>query len=153
MMRVEMSREFSVPLKQGYDYLMDVKTLPEWRSGLIEVIEPESASWHMPGDRMRLAYRVLGRRVETECTLGENKETELVRFSTRTPGLPSVHESWHYTPKGQDAFEVKVIQETEEAESFFGKAIDRMLLPRVIEKDLARTLDNLEDMFSMGVPD
>ena len=152
-MRVEMSREFSVPLKQAYDYLMDIKTIPDWRVGVIEMIEPEWASWHMPGDRMRLAYRVLGRRVESECTLEENKEAELVRFTTRTPRLPSVHESWHYTPKGQDAFELKVIQETEEAESFFGKVIDRMLLPRVIEKDLARTLDNLEDMFSMGVPD
>jgi len=152
-MRVEMTHEYPVPLKKGYDYLMDIKTLPQWRSGLIEVINPESTSWHMPGDRMRVAYRVLGRRVEAECTLGENREAELVRFTTRAPGLPSVSESWHYMPKGGEAFAVKVIQETEEATNFFGNTIDRMLLPRVVEKDLARTLDNLADIFSVGVPD
>ncbi len=69
------------------------------------------------------------------------------------PGLPTLHETWQYSPKGENAFEIKVIQETEEATSFFGKAIDRMLLPRVLEKDLVRTLDNLTDIFSVGIPD
>lgn len=152
-MRVEMTHEYPVSLKEGYDYLMDVKCLPQWRSGLIEVIHPETTSWHTPGDRMRVAYMVLGRRVEAECTMEENREGEYVRFTTRTPGLPSVAETWHYTPEGDDAFAVRVIQETEEGTSFFGNTIDRMLLPRVIEKDLTRTLDNLADIFSVGVPD
>lgn len=152
-MRVEMSREFPVPVKLAYDYLTDPKAFPDWRFGVIEVIDPESASWSTPGDRVRMGYRILGRRVDTECTLDEVKAAELYRFTARTPGMPTVHESWHYLPKGEDAFELKVIQETEGATSFFGKAIDRTLLPRVVEKDLGRTLDNLEDIFSLGVPD
>ncbi len=152
-MRVEMSRDFPVPLKQGFDYLMDITSLPDWRFGVIEVIHPEETSWSSAGDRLRVAYRLLGRRVESECELDEINEVELVRFTARTPGLPTVHETWQYSPKGENAFGIKVIQETEEATSFFGKAIDRMLLPRVLEKDLNRTLDNLQDIFSMGVPD
>jgi hypothetical protein len=152
-MRVEMTHEYPVPLKRAYDYLMDVKSIPQWRNSLIEVINPERTSWHAPGDRMRVAYMVLGRRVEAECTLEENREAELVRFTTRAPGLPSVSECWEYTAKGDDACAVKVTQETEEGTSFFGSTIDRMLIPRVVEKDLNRTLDNLADIFSIGVPD
>lgn len=152
-MRVEMTHEYPVPLKKGYDYLMDIKAIPDWRTGLIEVIDPATASWHTPGDRMRVAYRVLGRRVEAECTLDENREAEYVAFTTRSPGLPTVSETWHYEPISDDALSVRVVQETEEGTNFFGKTIDRLLLGRVIEKDLARTLDNLEDIFSVGVPD
>jgi hypothetical protein len=152
-MRTEMSRQFSVPLKQAYDYLMDPKRIPEWRVGVIEMIDPESAFWHAAGDHIKLAYRLLGRRVESECILDEVKEHELVRYTVHTPGLPVLHEAWHYSPMGEDALAVRVVQESEEASSFFGKAIDRMVLPRVLEKDLTHALDNLEDIFSVGVPD
>lgn len=152
-MRVELSREFSIPLKQGYDYLMDYKLFPAWRVGMIEILEPEHAAWSKAGDGFRFAYHLLGRRIEGQCVLEELREAELVRYTATIPGLPSVHETWHYRATGDDSFEVRSVQETEESTNFFGKVVDRMLLPRAIEKDLNRTLDNLEDIFSMGIPD
>lgn len=152
-MRVELSREFPISLKSGYDYLMDPKLFPAWRVGMIEILDLEHATWSKAGDGFRFAYRLLGRRVEGECILDELREAELVRFTATIPGVPKVHESWHYRAIDEDSFELKSVQETEEATSFFGKAIDGMLLPRVIERDLTRTLDNLDDIFSMGVPD
>jgi hypothetical protein len=152
-MRTEMRREFPVPLQLGFDYLADPKRFPEWRFGVIELIDPETALWQAAGDKVHLAYRLLGRRVVSECTIDEIRAYELVRLTARTPGVPTLHETWIHAARGEDAFEVNVIQESEEATTFFGKAIDRMLLPRVIEKDLERTLDNLEDIFAVGVPD
>jgi hypothetical protein len=152
-MRVELSREFPIPLKQGYDYLMDPNLFSAWRVGMIEILDPQQPAWNTPGDRFRFAYRLLGRRVEGECVLEELKEAALVRFTATLPGLPTVHEAWHYRPIDDDSFELKSVQETEEATNFFGKVVDRTLLPRAIERDLRRTLDNLEDIFSMGVPD
>lgn len=152
-MRTEMSRQFPVPLKQAYDYLIDPKKIPEWRVGVIEMIEPESALWQTAGDRIKLAYRLLGRRVESECVLDEVKEHELVRLTAHTPGVPTLHETWLYSPIGEEALALKVVQETEEATTFLGKTIDRMVLPRILEKDLKRTLDNLEDIFTYGLPD
>jgi hypothetical protein len=152
-MRVELSREFPIPLKQGYDYLMDPNLFSSWRVGMIEILDPEHAAWNAPGDRFRFAYRLLGRRIEGECALDELREAELVRFTATMPGLPTVHEAWHYKAIDDNSFELKSVQETDEATNFFGKVIDRTLLPRVIERDLERTLDNLDDIFSMGVPD
>ncbi|MDH3398333.1 MAG: SRPBCC family protein [Acidimicrobiia bacterium] len=152
-MRVELSREFPIPLKQGYDYLMDPKLFSAWRVGMIEILDPDHAAWSQAGDRFRFAYRLLGRRVEGECVLDELQEGELVRYTASIPGLPKVHETWRYRATGESSFELKSVQETEESTSFFGKAIDRMVFPRAIERDLKRTLDNLEDIFSMGVPD
>lgn len=152
-MRVELSREFPIPLKQAYDYLMDPSLIPAWRVGMIEILDPEHAAWNTPGDRFRFAYRLLGRRIEGVCVLDELQEAELVRFTASIPGLPTVHEAWYYRPIDNDSFELKTVQETDEATNFFGKVIDSTLLPQVIRRDLERTLDNLEDIFSMGVPD
>ena len=152
-MRVEMSRVFPAPLKQGYDYLMDWRMIPGYRAGVIEIVNPQTTAWSKTGDSMRLAYRVLGRRIESDCTLNEVREGEMTSFTARTPGLPTVRETWRYAPEGEDSFSVTVVQETGEASSFFGKVIDRTLLARVVEKDLARSLDNLEDIFSVGVPE
>jgi hypothetical protein len=152
-MRVELTREFPIPLKQGYDYLMDYKLFPAWRVGMIEILDPERAAWSKAGDGFRFAYRLLGRRIEGECVLDELREADLVRFTATVPGLPKVHETWHYRATGDDSFELNSVQETGEATNFFGKVIDRTLFPRAIERDLRRTLDNIEDIFSMGVPD
>lgn len=152
-MRVEMRREFHVPLKQAYDYLMDWRHIPDWRIGTIEILEPAKAKWSQPGDSFRFAYRLLGRRVEGDAELVEVREHELIRLTSSVPGLGSMDESWRYEPIDDESFGMVVIQESPEPTSFFGRMIDRMLLPRVLEKDLARTLDNLEDIFSMGVPE
>ena len=85
--------------------------------------------------------------------MDELREAELVRFTATMPGLPTVHEAWHYMAIDDNSFELKSVQETDEATNFFGKVIDRTLLPRVIQRDLERTLDNLDDIFSIGVPD
>ena len=153
MMRVELSREYPIPLKQGYDYMTDPLLFPVWRTGMIEILDPEHAAWNQAGDGIRFAYRLLGRRVEGEAILDEARDAELIRFTGTVPGIPKVHETWHYRATGEDSFEVRTVQETEEATSLFGKAIDRTLFPRAIERDLRRAFDNLEEIFSMGVPD
>jgi len=43
--------------------------------------------------------------------------------------------------------------ETEEPTNFFGKTIDRMLLPRILERDLKQSLENLNDIYTVGLFD
>jgi len=152
-MRVELSREFPVPLKAAYDYLSDWKLFPDWRVGMVEVLNPDTAAWSKPGDGFRFSYRMLGRVIEGESVIEEIREQEIDRFTSTVPGLGTVTETWLYRPVDDESFSLTVIQEGPEPTSFFGKIIDRTLLPRVIRRDLERTLDNLEDIFSMGVPD
>jgi len=152
-MRVELSREFPVPLKQAYDYLSDWRLVTNWRIGMVEILNPDTAAWSKPGDGFRFTYRMLGRVIEGESVIDEIREHELDRFTTTVPGLGSLTETWLYKPIDDESFAVTVIQEGPEPTNFFGKIIDRTLLPRVIQRDLERSLDNLEDIFSMGVPD
>jgi len=152
-MRAEISREFPVPLKKGYDYLVDWRMFPQWRVGMVEVLNPETAAWSNPGDKFRFAYRMLGRTVEGESVLEDIREQELLRFTSTVPGLGSVTETWRYQPIEDELFAISVVMESTEPTSFFGKVIDRTLMPRVVERDLERTFDNLQDIFSMGVPD
>lgn len=153
MVRTELTHTFPVPLKQAFDYLDDFKLWPNWYSGLTEIIEPDRAAWDKPGDKVRWAYRLLGRRLEGESILEEMKPAELVTFISKVPGLPDVRHEWLYVAAGDKDFVLKVIMETEEPTTFFGKAIDRMVLPRALERDLKQTMENLADIFALGIPE
>ncbi len=164
VVRTDMTRRYPVPLKKGFDYIDDFKTWPNWYVGLTEILRPEEAAWNTPGDEVRFAYRLLGRRVEGKAILDEHRDTELVEFHTEVPGLPVVHFEYLYEEgelpiqrnvlgppfraiSGEKGFVLRVIMETEEPTSFFGKAIDRMLLPVALERDLGHSLENLDTIF------
>lgn len=151
-MRVELMRTYPVPRKKAFDYLDDFTTWPAWYVGMLEIIEPDTAAWSAAGDKIRFAYKLLGRRLEGECTLEEVREAELVKFTASIPTVGDVHQEWVYSDAGDGAFTLKVIMETEEASSFFGKVIDKMVIPRVLERDLRLTLEHLEETFAIGIP-
>jgi hypothetical protein len=152
-MRIGQSCDYPIPLKKGWDYLTDWHLFPTWRVAMFEILEPETATWNKAGDSIRFAYKLLGRRIEGVATIDEYKEGELIRLTANVPGLPLVHEEWHYEALDDNKFLLKVVQDTEPTESFFGKVIDKMLMPRALQKDLERTLENLIDIFAMGVED
>ncbi len=151
-MRVEMTRTYPVTAKEAFDYLNDYRTWPDWYTGMTEIVDPEHARWIEPGDTVRFAYKMLGRRVEGICTLQEVREAELVRFVAAIPAIGDVHQEWTYYDAGEHAVAVKVWMESEGPTTFFGKAIDTMLVPRIVERDLRHTLDHLEEIFTVGIP-
>ena len=151
-MRVELMRTYPVPRKKAFDYLDDFTTWPTWYAGMLEIIEPDTAAWSASGDKVRFAYKLLGRRLEGECTLEEVRDGELVKFTATIPMVGDVHQEWSYSDAGESAFTLKAVMETAEPTSFFGKVIDKMVIPRVLERDLRHTLDNLEETFAMGIP-
>jgi len=152
-MRTEIAKMLPVPLKNGFDYLDDYKMWPDWYVGMTEVLDPAMAQWVFPGDSVKFAYRLLGRRVEGVSTLDEKIDGEFVRFHSDVPGLPRVYHEFHYGTAGDEAFILKVVLETKEDEltSFFGKVIDKTMLPRVLDRDLRGSLDNLEEIFVAGL--
>lgn len=147
-MHTEQTRIFNIELKKGFDYIDDFKTWPSWYSGMTHIIDPETGMWDAPGDRVRFGYKLLGRKLEGVAILEELQEAKLASFRTEVPGLPVIHFAYHYKEMEPDAFEVRVEMDTEEPTSFFGKSIDRLLLPKLIERDLARSLENLDEIFS-----
>lgn len=150
-MHVELTHTFQVPVKKVWDYTDDFKTWPAWYSGLTGIIEPETGAWTKPGDQVRYSYKLLGRHVEGVATLEEKEEPELTKLRTEIPGLPAFHFEYRLAEAGAEASVLKVVMDTEEPTSFFGKSIDRMLLPQVGERDVKRSLENLDDIFAAGV--
>ena len=150
-MKTELTREFAIPMKVAYDYVNSFRSWPAWYAGMLEILDPGKGEWKVKGDRVRFAYRLLGRRVEGVAILEEKRENELTAFHTEVSGLPNVRFEYHYESKAPSAFQLRVVLQTEEPTSLFGKAIDRMVLPRVLERDLRQSLDNLQDIFGSGL--
>jgi hypothetical protein len=70
-MNTEVTRTYPVAVKAGFDYCDDFKTRPLWYSSMIEIIDPEEARWHEPGDEVRFGCKLLGRRIEGVTILDE----------------------------------------------------------------------------------
>ena len=151
-MRFEETRTMPVELKLGWDYVNDFRHWPDYYAGFDHIVDPDTGAWNAVGDRVKFAYRLLGRKIEGIATLQERDEGALVKFTAKVPPLPDVIQEWHYAELN-DHFILRVVLETEGATSFMGRLIDGTLLPKALEKDLKRTLDNLEDIFEMGIPD
>ena len=151
MARVELTQKFPVEAQKAWDYMNDPHHWAEWFVNLLSVENPD-ARWAEPGDRVRFIYRLLGRKLEGECIIDGREAPTLISYTARIPGMPDVHHTWWHLEAPGPMVTTTVVLETEEPTSYFGKVVDRMLIPRALERDLRRTLDNLADLFSMGVP-
>ncbi len=92
-MRIEDRRELAMPLAELWDYTNDFAQWPMWYADMLEVVEPEKASWAGVGDQVRAAQKLLGRRVEFTATVREWKDHELVYFEVEAAGLPTATRS------------------------------------------------------------
>lgn len=146
-MRTEVTRTFPVTLRKGFAYIDDFTSWPAWYSGMIEILEPGRGAWRRAGDRVRFAYKLLGRRVEGASVLEAREEGARSVFRTEVPGLPTFHFEYHFAAAGPEAFQLKVVMRTDEPAGLLGKVLDRAVLPRVVEADLRKSLENLEQVF------
>lgn len=146
-MRIEETREIPVSVKKMWDYATDPLAFPRYFSGVTEILNPETASWEKVGDTVQAAYTVLGRRLEVPCTIEEYEEHKLIRYVGEMPKpLPVVHQTWRYTDLGDDRMMLGVVTEGEDPTNWFGKVIDKTVLPRIFKRDVATTLDNLAEI-------
>jgi len=152
-MRIEETRRFPVPRQQVYDYLTDPKTWPLWIAGMLDVEDAETATWEKPGDRVRFAYKLLGRRVEGETRLQEIIPAQYVKVHTTAPSVGDLTQEWFYSDAGEHSMTLRIVYETDEPTSFFGRLINRAVVPQAIQRDLTATLSNLDAIFALGLSD
>jgi hypothetical protein len=148
--RLELTHRFALPLRDGFDYIVEPRNWPEYWPGLIRV-EPGS-TWRAPGDRARVVMRVLGRAVTLEMTLHTFDPYTLVEYTSVQPPLPDARHERGFAAVG-DGFEYRLAVEFEPRPGLRG-ALDRGLVRRAVERTLQRTVDNLERRFEQpGVID
>jgi hypothetical protein len=145
------SHHYPVERVQAFAYLTNPSTWTDYYSGIVEIDDPE-ATFDSVGDTVGFTYSLLGRRLKGSATIDEVRSGELIRHTARVEGLPDVHQTWEYRDAGNGC-SVEVTMTTEESASFLGKTIDRFVIPRALGRDIARTLDKIEDVFALGVPE
>ena len=109
-MRLEVTHRFAIPLRDGFDYIVEPRNWPEYWPGLIRV-QPGSR-WRAPGDRARVVMRLLGRNVELEMTLRTFDPYRLMEYTSVQQGLPDVRHERGFSAAG-DGFEYRLAVEFE----------------------------------------
>ena len=141
MSRVELTHRFAVPLRDGFDYIVDPHNWPEYWPDLIR-IEPGSR-WQTPGDRARVVMRLLGRSVELEMTLRAFEPYRRVEYTSVQRGLPDARHERDFTDAG-DRFDYRLAVEFDPRAGVLG-VVDRTLVRRTVARTLQRTVGNLEE--------
>ena len=139
-MRLEVTHRFAIPLRDGFDYIAEPRNWPEYWPGLIRV-QPGSR-WRAPGDRARVAMRLLGRIVELEMTLRTFDPYRLIEYTSVQRGLPDARHERHFSAVG-DGFQCRLAVEFEPRAGLLG-ALDRKLVRRAVERALQRPIANLD---------
>jgi uncharacterized protein YndB with AHSA1/START domain len=139
--RVELTHRFAVPLRDGFDYIVDPRNWPDYWPGLIRV-EPGSR-WQTPGDRARVVMRLLGRSVELEMTLRTFDPYRLVEYASVQRGLPDARHERGFTEAG-DGFDYRLAVTFDPRAGVRG-VVDRRLVRGAVARTLQRTVGNLEE--------
>ena len=121
-----------------------------WTSFYAAMVEVDVGAWQAPGDRIRGASRILGRTVRWEAELLEFEPERHVDLVVRSEVLPDVRQTWTYADTDAGGTRVSVMMSTAETNSWFGALIDRTIVPRALERDLAATLQKIGELESVG---
>jgi hypothetical protein len=142
------SHRYAIERKLLFDHATDPANWPSYYNGMIEVLPFDR--FEDPGDSVTVRYRILGRVTKVEATLLERRPAERLRLRGDATGLPSVEHDWTFEDT-DDGTRVTVTMKTPEIDSWLGRTLDRLVLPRQFERDLHRSLDNLEDLVAYGI--
>lgn len=147
MATVDMSREYPVERQQLWDRLTDPEHWPTFYNNMIEA---RADRFTEPGDTASTTYRVLGHNTSGTVQLLEFEPGEHIKIRGELKGLPPVEYDWVYSDS-EGGTTISVHMESVEVDSWLGRTLDRFLIPRQLEKDLARSLDNVEALVGVDV--
>jgi hypothetical protein len=144
---VEMTRRYPMDRKLLFDHLTDPTNWPTYYNNIIDV-EPFER-FAVAGDTLTARYRLLGRVVDLEVRLLELTPPDRIRLLASAPGLPPLEQDWIYEEHDEGS-NIHARMETPEVDSWLGRTLERFVMPRQMERDLARSLDNIDDLVAVG---
>jgi uncharacterized protein YndB with AHSA1/START domain len=147
MATVEMTREYPVARRQLWDHLTEPANWPSFYNNMIDV---EASRFAEPGDQVTATYRMLGRNTKGTIALLDIEPGERLRLRAELKGLPPVEFTWVYRDADVGT-RIDVQMESVEVDSWLGRTLDRFLVPRQLEKDLGRSMDNIEALVGVDV--
>lgn len=151
-MRLEMTRTFPVPRQQGWDYIEDFRTWPDWMD--VELVDPDDCARSKRGDTVTVIGKMFGLRFpgHGKLVLEKMVVSEMSRTRWEWPGWPDVHIEQHYSHAGPGAFSLRVVAYVDDDVSLLGKSAGWMMthLPFMMRRQLHVTFDRLDEAFRSG---
>ena len=141
--RIELERRLPVSVHDGFDYITDPVNWPEYWPRLVRIAS--ASRWREPGDRARLALRMLRREVELEMELVRIEPYRLVEYVSEQRGLPAARHWRHFDPDGEQ-LAYRIVVEYRPRAGWRGP-FDRLVVRRAVERTLRETIANLERQF------
>ena len=141
--RIELERRLPVSVHDGFDYITDPVNWPEYWPRLVRIAS--ASSWREPGDRARLALRMLRREVELEMELVRIEPYRLVEYVSEQRGLPAARHWRHFEPDGE-LLAYRIVVEYRPRPGWRGP-FDRLVVRRAVERTIRETIANLERQF------
>jgi hypothetical protein len=148
--RIELTRNLPVALREGFDYITDVRNWPEYWPHFVEIPERDAVRWREAGDRAAVVVETRGRPTELRMTLEEFAPFDRVVYRSSQEGLPDFHHERLFREEGGRLRYTLVI--AYEPRPGLRGLFDRLILPRYVRASFAETMDNLERAFSNQSP-
>lgn len=148
MQKVTETREYAADRKELFDRLTDPAFWPHYYNGMVAA---ETERFTEAGDVAHFRHRLLGRLMDGEARLLEFDAPNRIRIEAEVKGMPPVEQDWVYEDTEDGGTRIHAVMTTPEVESWFGRTLDRFVMPRQLERDLLRTLDNVEDLLRVGL--
>ena len=145
MPRIEETRNLPISVRDGFDYITNVRNWRSYWPRLVDVPDDENVSWSKPGDAARVMLELRGRPVEMKMSLDEFRPYELVAYDSTQEGLPVFHHERHFRDR-DGTLEYTLVISFEPRPGLRG-IVDRIFVARVVRGSLTETLDNLEGIF------
>ena len=146
MATVSLQTELPIDRQRLFDYV----THPEnWPSFYASVVSVEPGPLSEPGDTVTGKYKLLGKVIDFEAELVDRRDGSLMDLIVRSSVLPDVRQTWRYAGD-EGEVRVDVTLTTIETEHWFGRIIDRTVIPGALERDIRTTLDSMGGLIAGG---
>lgn len=146
---VDVQRRFDIERTALWEHLADPANWPAFYNNMLDA--RSSGYTAEPGDVVEITYRILGRTISGTVTVLDAEPARRIRLRTEADGLPPVVHEWSYEDAPDGAVDITVRMEHEPVDRLFGRALDRFVVPRQLEKDMERSLDNLQEMIGVTI--
>jgi uncharacterized protein YndB with AHSA1/START domain len=140
VVRLELGREFAVPVHEGFAYITDPDHWSDYWPRFVRLAP--GSRWAAPGDRAAVTLRLLGHEVELDMTLVRSEPDRVVEYTSTQRGLPAARHWRLFEPSGP-GLGYRIVVEYAPRSGWRG-VYDRTLVRRAILHTMRTTLANLE---------
>ena len=144
MIHVEVSDIFRFPPRAAFAFITNVMNWSRYWPSFVRIEHDGEPRWSIPGDRITVVQRFLGRETALHLQLEEFRP-DLIRYRSQQTGLPDLTHERHFVTLA-DGFEYRLVVAYAPRKGWRG-LFDRVVFKRGVERAMRQTVRNLRSQF------